>query len=67
MPGEVLTAPETAAMLGVSLSALRRWCDGGKGPPCWRTPGGQRRFERERVLEWVASRQQADEQARKDR
>lgn len=36
---------ETADVLGVSLNTLRRWSDGGK-LPCYRSPGGHRRFRR---------------------
>ena len=40
-----LGVPEVAAILGVDENSVRRWADTGQ-LPCWRTPGGHRRFRR---------------------
>jgi excisionase family DNA binding protein len=55
-----LTASQAARALGVSVSTVRRWSDSGalRG---YRTPGGQRRFSREHIDEFVASLSGADE------
>lgn len=53
----MLTATQTARLLGVHVSSLRRWCDAGTGPPFWRTPGGERRFSAEQVEEWLRARE----------
>lgn len=54
-----LTTSEAARHLGVSLSTIRRWSDLGhlRG---YRTPGGQRRFSREQLDEFMASLEGAD-------
>ncbi len=41
-----LTIKEAATYLNVSAASLRRWSDEGK-LAVWRTPGGQRRFDRQ--------------------
>jgi excisionase family DNA binding protein len=43
-----LTISEAARHLGVSLSTVRRWSDAGV-LPSYRTPGGQRRYNREQL------------------
>jgi excisionase family DNA binding protein len=43
-----LSSSEAARYLGVSLCSVRRWADAG-ALPCWRTPGGHRRFELEQL------------------
>jgi excisionase family DNA binding protein len=55
-----LTASQAARALGVSVSTVRRWSDSGalRG---YRTPGGQRRFSREQIDEFVASLQPGDD------
>ena len=45
MPSPQLTTTEAAELLGVHPDTLRGWADEGK-IPVWRTPGGQRRFQR---------------------
>jgi diguanylate cyclase (GGDEF)-like protein/excisionase family DNA binding protein len=40
-----LRLSEAAAVLGVSLNTLRRWSDSGR-LPCYRSPGGHRRYRR---------------------
>ena len=55
-----LTASQAARALGVSVSTVRRWSDSGalRG---YRTPGGQRRFSREQIDQFVASLQAGDD------
>jgi excisionase family DNA binding protein len=43
-----LGVPEVAAILGVDEKSVRSWADAGQ-LPCWRTPGGHRRFRRSDV------------------
>jgi excisionase family DNA binding protein len=52
-----LSTSEAARELGVSLGTVRRWADLGhlKGS---RTPGGQRRFSREQIEEFLLSLEQ---------
>jgi excisionase family DNA binding protein len=52
----VFTSSQAARYLGVSLATIRRWTDAGH-VGCYRTPGGQRRFSREQLDEFVASMQ----------
>lgn len=49
-----LTVSQAASELGVSVATVRRWSNAGylKG---YRTPGGQRRFTREQIEEFVES------------
>jgi excisionase family DNA binding protein len=49
-----LTVSQTARHLGVSISTVRRWSDAGhlRG---FRTPGGQRRFNREQLDDFLSS------------
>lgn len=44
-PEEWMRLSEAADYLGVHFSTLRRWTDMGK-VPCFKTPGGRRRFRR---------------------
>jgi excisionase family DNA binding protein len=46
---------EAAKLLRVSVVTLRRWCDRGE-IPFWRTPSGQRRFDREQLEAWLEQR-----------
>ncbi len=50
----VFTSSQAARYLGVSLATIRRWTDAGH-VSCYRTPGGQRRFAREQLDEFIAS------------
>ena len=50
----VFTASQAARYLGVSLATVRRWTDAGY-VSCYRTPGGQRRFAREQLDEFITS------------
>jgi excisionase family DNA binding protein len=48
------TSSQAAGYLGVSLATIRRWTDAGH-VSCYRTPGGQRRFDREQLDAFVSS------------
>jgi excisionase family DNA binding protein len=48
------TSSQAAGYLGVSLATIRRWTDAGH-ISCYRTPGGQRRFDREQLDAFVTS------------
>jgi excisionase family DNA binding protein len=50
----VFTSSQAARYLGVSLATVRRWADAGH-LDYYRTPGGQRRFSREQLEQFVAS------------
>ncbi len=50
----VFTSSQAALYLGVSLATIRRWTDAGH-ISCYRTPGGQRRFSRAQLDEFMAS------------
>jgi excisionase family DNA binding protein len=52
----VFTSSEAALYLGVSLATIRRWTDAGH-ISCYRTPGGQRRFSRAQLDEFISSMQ----------
>jgi excisionase family DNA binding protein len=52
----VFTSSQAARYLGVSLATVRRWTDAGH-IGCYRTPGGQRRFSREQLDDFVTSMQ----------
>lgn len=56
----VFTSSQAARYLGVSLATIRRWNDAGY-LPSYRTPGGQRRFSREQLDEFVTSLQRSAE------
>jgi excisionase family DNA binding protein len=50
----VFTSSQAARYLGVSLATIRRWTDAGH-IGCYRTPGGQRRFSRAQLDDFVSS------------
>jgi excisionase family DNA binding protein len=50
----VFTSSQAAGYLGVSLATIRRWTDAGH-IGCYRTPGGQRRFAREQLDDFMSS------------
>jgi excisionase family DNA binding protein len=50
----VFTSSQAANYLGVSLATVRRWTDAGH-ISCYRTPGGQRRFSRDQLDNFVTS------------
>jgi excisionase family DNA binding protein len=49
-----LSVSQTARHLGVSISTVRRWSDSGHLHG-FRTPGGQRRFNREQLDDFLRS------------
>jgi excisionase family DNA binding protein len=53
---EWLSSAEASAFLGVHPTTLRRWSDAGQ-LPCFRTPGGHRRFRATDLAGWMESRQ----------
>jgi excisionase family DNA binding protein len=52
----VFTSSQAAHYLGVSLATVRRWTDAGH-IGCYRTPGGQRRFSRDQLDNFISSMQ----------
>ena len=52
----VFTSSQAARYLGVSIATIRRWADAGH-INCYRTPGGQRRFSRDQLDDFIASMQ----------
>ncbi len=52
----VFTSSQAARYLGVSLATVRRWTDAGH-VACYRTPGGQRRFSRTQLDDFITSMQ----------
>jgi len=52
----VFTSSQAARYLGVSLATVRRWTDAGH-VSCYRTPGGQRRFSRAQLDDFIISMQ----------
>jgi excisionase family DNA binding protein len=50
----VFTSSQAASYLGVSLATIRRWTDAGH-IACYRTPGGQRRFARQQLDDFMSS------------
>jgi excisionase family DNA binding protein len=61
----VFTSSEAARYLGVSLATIRRWTDAGH-IACYRTPGGQRRFSRAQLDEFISSMQDSGRTRRPD-
>ena len=54
-----LSLSEASKLLGVHYSTLRRWADAGS-VPCFRTPGGHRRFRAADLVAWVEGTQAID-------
>ena len=52
------TVSQVADRLGVSVGTVRRWADSGQ-LASFRTPGGQRRFDPERVEGFLTSLERA--------
>lgn len=50
---------EAAQLLGVHFSTLRRWANEGQ-VPCYRTPGGQRRFKQSELRAFLDSLRSGD-------
>jgi len=61
----VFTSSQAARYLGVSLATVRRWTDAGH-IGCYRTPGGQRRFSREQLDDFISSMQHDESPRRRD-
>jgi excisionase family DNA binding protein len=59
----VFTSSQAARYLGVSLATIRRWTDAGH-ISCYRTPGGQRRFSRDQLDDFIASMHRGGNAAR---
>ena len=59
-----LSTSQAARALGVSLGTIRRWSDMGY-LESYRTPGGQRRFSREQIEQFIGSLQRDAEHARR--
>jgi excisionase family DNA binding protein len=55
-----LSTSQAARALGVSLGTIRRWSDMGY-LDSYRTPGGQRRFSRDQIEQFVSSLEQGSE------
>jgi excisionase family DNA binding protein len=53
----VFTSSQAAHYLGISLATIRRWTDAGH-IGCYRTPGGQRRFSRAQLDNFITSMSQ---------
>jgi len=53
-----LTLSEASKVLGVHFTTLRRWADSGS-VPCFRTPGGHRRFRADDLARWMERRETA--------
>jgi excisionase family DNA binding protein len=51
-----LSTSQAADALGVSLGTIRRWSDMGY-LESYRTPGGQRRFSRDQIEQFIATLQ----------
>ena len=54
-----LSTSQAARALGVSLGTIRRWSDMGY-LESYRTPGGQRRFSRDQIEEFIESLQRGN-------
>jgi excisionase family DNA binding protein len=59
----VFTSSQAARYLGVSLATIRRWTDSGH-ISCYRTPGGQRRFARAQLDDFISSMHRDSSSAR---
>ncbi len=51
-----LSLTEACELLGVHPTTLRRWADSGN-MPCFRTPGGHRRFRASDLVAWMEGKQ----------
>lgn len=59
-PAEWMRLSEAADYLGVHFTTLRRWTDDGK-LPCFKTPGGRRRFRKNDLDDYLAYSRKKDE------
>ena len=53
-----LSLSSASELLGVHYTTLRRWADSGS-IPCFRTPGGHRRFRAEDLTAWLEGKERA--------
>ncbi len=60
-----LSTSQAARAVGVSLGTIRRWSDMGY-LKSYRTPGGQRRFSREQIDQFIGSLQREDAESDRD-
>ncbi len=58
-----LSTSQAARALGVSLGTIRRWSDMGY-LQSYRTPGGQRRFSRDQIDQFIGSLQHDTHESR---
>jgi len=56
---------QAAAVIGVSISTLRRWEEEGHIAPDFRTKGGHRRYSLERIKNEILDLEESDDQLRK--
>lgn len=54
----VLKSPEAARLLGISIDTLIKGADAGE-IPCWKTPGGHRRFRHSALVTLMGGEQKA--------
>lgn len=54
--GRYFTSAELAGFCDVDTKTIHNWCDQGKGPPFFKTPGRHLRFEPAKVAEWLRDR-----------
>jgi excisionase family DNA binding protein len=54
MEAKLLNVGQAASYLGVSAASLRKWSNDGL-VPTYRTPGGQRRYSRDDLDEFIES------------
>ncbi len=59
-----LSTSQAAHVLGVSLGTIRRWSDMGY-LQSYRTPGGQRRFSRDQIEQFLKSLQEPGQSPRR--
>lgn len=51
---EWVSLGEAARIIGVHPATIRNWAERGD-LPCWRTPGGHRRFRRADLKQWISA------------
>lgn len=57
MPAQTLTPQQAADLLGIHVDTLKAAADRGD-IPCWRTPGGHRRFDAATIRRILTDREQ---------
>ena len=64
MTGEIMSADEAAALIGVSAQTLKKWRREGTGPAWSRLsdgPKGHVRYRRDAIYEWIEAREAQEE------